>query len=290
MEGKEYELGRRLKSCRKRIGLKQEEVGRKIGIGKSMVSDWECGKRVPSVSLLMKLAALYEVPLEVLVDVQNAADGETAAERLSNFVMSDSPEEVAAYLNISVNSLSRMTAGDLDITPEQAGKLAERYGVQPTLFLDEPGETVQSFPSNVRPISSLRRQRVPLIGSVAAGQPIYDPEDLGVYVESPVDADAAITIRGDSMIPTYQDGDLVYIKARPDVPEGAVAVVFLDDEATIKHVYKRPTGLTLWSDNTVYPPMNIEFEDYNNVRIFGVPVGYTRIYKPSIEGKIRKGF
>lgn len=146
------------------------------------------------------------------------------------------------------------------------------------------------FPSNVRPISALHHQRVPLIGEVAAGEPIYAPEDLGVYVESPVDADAAITVRGDSMIPTYQDGDLVYAKARPDVPEGAVAVVFLDDEATLKHVYKRPTGLTLWSDNTIYPPMNIEFDDYTNVRIFGVPVGYTRIYKPSIEGKIRKGF
>jgi repressor LexA len=147
-----------------------------------------------------------------------------------------------------------------------------------------------AFPSNVHPISTLHHQRVPLIGSVAAGQPIYDPEDLGVYVESPVDADAAITIRGDSMIPTYQDGDLVYVKARPDVPEGTVAVVFLDDEATLKHVYKRPTGLTLWSDNTAYAPMNIEFEDYNNVRIFGVPVGYTRIYKPDIAGKIKKGF
>lgn len=152
-------------------------------------------------------------------------------------------------------------------------------------LLDQP-----VFPSNVRSISSLHRQRVPLIGGAAAGEPIYDPEDLGVYVESPVDADAAITIRGDSMIPNYLDGDLVYIKARPDVPEGAVAVVFLDDEATLKHVYKRPTGLTLISDNPAHPPIMVEFEDYVNVRIFGVPVGYTRIYKPTLDGKIRKGF
>ena len=152
-------------------------------------------------------------------------------------------------------------------------------------LLDQP-----ALPSNVRPISKLHHQRVPLIGGVAAGGPIYDPEDAGIYVESPVDADAAITIHGDSMVPTYLDGDLVYVKACPDVPEGAVAVVFLDDEATLKHVYKRPTGLTLWSDNTAYAPMNIEFEDYAVVRIFGVPVGYTRIFKPTIDGKIRKGF
>ena len=147
-----------------------------------------------------------------------------------------------------------------------------------------------SLPPNVRPISSLHHQRVPLIGEVAAGEPIYDPENLGVYVDSPVEADAAITVHGDSMEPTYKDGDLVYIKCRPDVPEGAVAVVFLDDEATIKHVYKRPTGLTLWSDNPNFRPMQIEFEDYAVVRVFGVPVGYTRIYKKGIDGKIRKGF
>ena len=146
-----------------------------------------------------------------------------------------------------------------------------------------------AFPSNVRPISSLHRQRVPLIGGVAAGEPIYDPEEAGVYVESPVDADAAITVHGDSMEPTYKDGDLVYIKCRSDVLEGAVAVVFLDDEATLKHVYKRPTGLTLISDNTNYAPIMAEFEDYAVVRVFGVPVGYTRIYKKGIEGKIKKG-
>lgn len=114
---------------------------------------------------------------------------------------------------------------------------------------------------------------------MAAGEPIYSPEELGVYVDSPMAADAAITVQGDSMTPTYLDGDVVYIKCRPDVPEGAVAVVFMDDEATLKHVYKRPTGLTLISDNPTHAPIMVEFEDYNSVRIFGVPVGYTRIYK-----------
>jgi repressor LexA len=106
-----------------------------------------------------------------------------------------------------------------------------------------------------------------------------------------VDADAAITIRGDSMIPAYQDGDVVYIKCRPDVPEGAVAVVFLDNEATLKHVYYRKSGLTLISDNPAYPPIMAEFEDYDGkITIFGVPVGFTRIYKPDPLKKVKKGF
>lgn len=93
-----------------------------------------------------------------------------------------------------------------------------------------------------------------------------------------MEAGAAITIRGDSTVPACQDGDPVYDKARPDVPVGTVAVAFLDDEATIKHVYKRPAGLTLISDNPSHPPIMAEFEDYANVRIFGVLMGYTSIF------------
>ena len=198
-------------------------------------------------------------------------------------------EEFADLLGTTKQNISRYESGAVSPKISTAEVMAEKLGM--TLSeLNGSGESPDNLPSNVRPISKLHHQRVPLIGGVAAGEPIYDPEDAGIYVESPVDADAAITIHGDSMVPTYLDGDLVYIKARPDVPEGAVAVVFLDDEATLKHVYKRPTGLTLWSDNTAYAPMNIEFEDYAVVRIFGVPVGYTRIYKPTIEGKIRKGY
>lgn len=219
-------------------------------------------------------------------------------------------EEFATLLSTTKQNISRYESGQVSPKITTAQAIADKLGISLSElngtedFIDQirakdgmpqnlstaASIAQEALPSNVRPISDLHRQRVPLIGGVAAGEPIYDPEDAGVYVESPVEADAAITIHGDSMVPTYQDGDLVYIKARPDVPEGAVAVVFLDDEATLKHVYKRPTGLTLWSDNTAYAPMNIEFEDYVNVRVFGVPVGYTRIYKPGIEEKITKGF
>ena len=159
---------------------------------------------------------------------------------------------------------------------------------------DLTGETRSDFddsplPANVRPISALHVQRVPLIGAVAAGEPIYAPEELGVYVDTPVQRDAAITVQGDSMIPNYLDGDVVYIKCRPDVPDGAVAVVFLDDEATLKHVYKRETGLTLISDNPEHKPLMIEFADYTNVRIFGIPVGYTRMFKADPLKKLKKG-
>ena len=193
-------------------------------------------------------------------------------------------QKLADALGVSISELSGEVfeiKANIPVTPYRGG-LADRLAA---LALEE-----SELPANVRPISALHHQRVPMIGEVAAGEPIYAPEDVGVYVDAPVKCDAAITIKGDSMVPNYLDGDVVYIKCIPDVHEGAVAVVFLDDEATLKHVYKRSTGLTLISDNPSHPPIMAEFEDYNNVRIFGVPVGFTRMFKPEPLAKVQKGF
>lgn len=259
-------VGQRIKARREECGLSVIDLAERLGKARSTIYRYEGDE-------------IQDMPITVL---------EPLAEALSTtpaYLMgwSDDPHD---YGSMDFSDLDPEVVRELGNDPEKL------YAYRKALAADQERTAFEmSLPSNVRPISSLHRQRVPLIGSVAAGEPIYDPEELGVYVDSPVDADAAITIRGDSMIPTYQDGDLVYIKARPDVPEGAVAVVFLDDEATLKHVYKRPTGLTLISDNMeTHPPIMVEFEDYANVRIFGVPVGYTRIYKPGIAGKVKKGF
>lgn len=204
-------------------------------------------------------------------------------------------QQVADKIGISYQNVSQYERGIRTPKSSSLRKIADALGVDVWEIIEFDNIEVDDWSTDTRPASvlrpsDLRRQRVPLVGSVAAGAPIYDPEDAGVYVESSVDCDAAITVRGDSMAPTYQDGDLVFIKCRPDVPEGAVAVVFLDDEAVLKHVYKRPTGLTLWSDNPEYQPMWIEFSDYSVVRVFGVPVGFLRIFKKGIDGKIKKGF
>lgn len=145
------------------------------------------------------------------------------------------------------------------------------------------------LPTNMRPIDTMQRQRVPLIGSVAAGQPILAEEDLETYVTAPIQCDVALTVEGDSMKPNYLDGDILFIKRRPDVQEGAVAVVLIDDSAALKHVYKRPEGLTLISDNPEYAPMFVDFADHDFIQIYGVPVGFQRIFKPNPRRSIRRG-
>lgn len=212
-----------------------------------------------------------------------------------------SQQQLANKLNMSKQAISNYECGKREPDYATLEAIADALNAPMAMFISKEDQaaaleaiyatySISNLPSNVRPISALHHQRVPMIGEVAAGEPIYAPEDVGVYVDAPVKCDAAITIKGDSMVPNYLDGDVVYIKCVPDVQEGTVAVVFMDDEATLKHVYKRPTGLTLISDNPSHPPIMAEFDDYNNVRIFGVPVGFTRMFKPEPLAKVKKGF
>ena len=168
--------------------------------------------------------------------------------------------------------------------------IADALRTTPSYLLGwEHDEKNRILPPNIRPMNQMHRQRVPLIGQVAAGQPIMAEEDYETFVDAPVDCDAALEIEGNSMVPTYMPGDIIYIKCRPDVSEGQVAVVLIDDTATLKHVYKRPTGLTLISDNPEYAPMMIEASEHDYIAIYGVPVGFTRIYRPDPLKKLKKG-
>lgn len=197
--------------------------------------------------------------------------------------------ELSRITDINRNTLySYIRRNTQKVDPAVIGIVAEALNVDVHYFLDEQAPAVRPLPADLRPVSDLHRQRVPMIGKVAAGQPIMADMDYETFVDAPLDCDAALEVKGDSMAPTYLDGDILYIKHRPDVPDGQVAVVLLNDEATLKHVYHDPDGLTLLSDNHDYAPIRAHADTYDYIAIYGVPVGYTRIYKKPSK-KARKG-
>jgi repressor LexA len=93
--------------------------------------------------------------------------------------------------------------------------------------------------------------RVPLMGTIAAGQPLLATAETDEYVElvSPHDNIFALRVKGDSMIGDHiQDGDVVVVEGRDVVRDGEMAVVLIreaaDDpgEATLKRVYRESDG------------------------------------------------
>lgn len=179
------------------------------------------------------------------------------------------------------NGLNPKTGKPYKIEYETYYRLAALMGIS----IDEMFATlgndaeVSLMPPSISPIRAMQFRKVPLVGSVAAGEPIFAEQTVDTLVDAPTKADYALRIQGESMEPTYITGDIIYIKAQPDINyPGQVAVVLLDDEATVKHVYKQADGLMLISDNPAFAPMIKRFADYATVRILGIVCGFTRMY------------
>ena len=193
--------------------------------------------------------------------------------------------DLVAKTGIGKSSISTYLAGEY--LPKQTNlyKLAKALSVNPAWLLGEdvPMEEIppsKPLPSNLKRISEIKPQRIRLIGEVAAGEPILAEEDYEAYidVDTPIKADYALTVRGDSMEPTYLSGDVVYIRRQDDVDDGQIAVVLIDDSATLKHVYHEKNGVLLVSENPKHPPKHKTFEECDCIRILGIVVGYTRMY------------
>ncbi len=132
------------------------------------------------------------------------------------------------------------------------------------------------LPSNIIPMPTMRR--IPLLGSIACGEPILAQENLEGDVDVPdhVHADFALRCRGDSMINArIFDGDIVYIRRQDEVEDGQIAAVLIGDEATLKRVRLYPDHLSLEPENPCYRPIVLWGEEMSGARILGLAVAFT---------------
>ena len=183
--------------------------------------------------------------------------------------------QLAERIKAAHNSISNWENDQNMPDPDTIVRICEVLNVTAGYLLDT--EQVH-FPNNLRAINSNNVHRVPMIGSVAAGEPIIAEQEYETYVPGPLKADFALTVSGDSMAPTFMDGDVVYLKQMDDVSDGQIAAVITDDEARLKRVYHIPDGLNLVSDNPLYPPVTGTAADYTSIRVLGLVVGYTRMF------------
>lgn len=188
-----------------------------------------------------------------------------------------SQEELAKKLHTTKQVISKYENSQRSPNVYVAKRYADILGVSLISMLLPDGERL---PPNIVDVNDLTTHRIPVVGSVAAGEPIYD-EEYDAYVDGPLKADCALKVKGESMVPTFQDGDLLYVRIQPDVDyDGQVAAVIVGEEATVKHVYRQEEGLMLLSDNPKYPPMFKRYADYDNqIRVLGKVIGFTRLWE-----------
>jgi repressor LexA len=127
-------------------------------------------------------------------------------------------------------------------------------------------------------------REVPLIGRVAAGQPILAIENL----EGTLRLDAsllpgdsgkffALRVRGESMVGAgILDGDIVFVRQQEDAPNGSIVVAMVGDEATVKTLHRDGERLRLQPANPAVAPIVVGREDGRTLSILGLVVGVYR--------------
>lgn len=136
----------------------------------------------------------------------------------------------------------------------------------------EPTETVDN-------IYKLDKIKLPMLGKVACGEPIFADEDRESYIMIGTDigADFCLQCQGDSMINArIHDGDIVFVKKTDIVENGEIAVVIIDDEATLKRFfyYREQNLVILKPENPKYQDIILTGEQLNQVRVIGRAVAF----------------
>ena len=114
---------------------------------------------------------------------------------------------------------------------------------------------------------------IPVLGYVAAGIPIEAIEDVLDWEQiDPHLLDSAeyfaLEIKGDSMSPRIQEGDIIIVRAQPDIESGEIGVIQVNgDEATCKRICKYKDEIVLKSINPQYPPMAYKISEMSDIPI-----------------------
>lgn len=116
-------------------------------------------------------------------------------------------------------------------------------------------------------------REIPVLGEVAAGIPIFANENYIDYevISEEMAKDGeyfGLKVKGDSMAPRIMDGDTLIVRKQNDAETGDIVVALINgDSATCKKLTKREDGISLFSFNPAYDPM-----DFTNKDIMEKPV------------------
>jgi repressor LexA len=126
-------------------------------------------------------------------------------------------------------------------------------------------------------MSIVRPQGLPVVGQVAAGQPVLAEENIEEYVETPAfaggrDGEYLLRVRGESMKDVgIIEGDLVVVRPQETAADGEIVVALVGEEATVKRFFQEADHVRLQPENEAMEPIRSR-----DVRVLGKVVGLMR--------------
>lgn len=180
-------------------------------------------------------------------------------------------EEVGNIVGVGKSTVRKWETGQIEnMRRDKIAALAKALRVSPGYLMGWEENTDTPVPSNVTPMPNDTLK--PRLGTIACGKPILAEQNVEDHDRVPdwVECDFTLKCRGDSMTGArIFDGDIVCIRSQPEVENGEIAAVLIDDEVTLKRVYIQEGRLTLMPENPAYHPLIYVGDELENVRILG---------------------
>lgn len=188
-------------------------------------------------------------------------------------------QDMSEKTGLSKSTLQRYITGDIrNLGLDKLEILAKALDVTPSYLMGWEDENKDPILENIPGIiTPVQMKRIPILGTIACGEPIFAQENYDGYFmidKNLPEADFILRAKGDSMIEAnIFNGDLVFLKKTNDVDNGRIAAVLIDDEATLKRVNKDGNTVVLQPCNKNYKPIIIHDSDDKQVLILGEMVG-----------------
>ena len=161
---------------------------------------------------------------------------------------------------------------------EELGVLTKGAGKGRALTLAQPMQGEMPDGAPVQEEAAPAADRIPVVGSVAAGSPILAEECIEDYLTFDTGGREgeyfALRVRGDSMINAgILSGDKVIVRPQSTADHGQIVVARIEDEATVKRLWRKNGQVLLMPENEAYQPI-----DGTYAEIIGIVRGVVREY------------
>ena len=211
-------LGKRIRILRERKNWTQTELSQELGMKTyTTVSKWESDENFPKGKDLKKLAELFGVSSDYLLGLSTVSKQDD----ISTIYNQLTEKRQAKVYNFADRQLREQKYGTAD-----AGKIVPLRRPQPKI--------------------------VDIYGRLSAGGGAYNDKAVIETVEvdsAPSKYDMAFVVTGDSMYPTFEDGEVVFINETQNVCNGQIAAIEINNEAFIKKIYLEDKRMRMVSLN-----------------------------------------
>lgn len=166
--------------------------------------------------------------------------------------------DIAKSVGVAISTVQRYEAGNIEkIKLPVVEAIARALKVNPEWLIGKSDIMKEEgfLPEGAVPLDFQNLRRIPILGRIAAGAPIYAAENIEGYTYTNLNHGGeyfALRVKGDSMdAARIADGDIVIVRKQDVVEDGEIAVVLIDmQDATMKRFYHNGSSITLMPQST----------------------------------------